>query len=168
MRTCTGVILIILFLPCCNLLKNTRSTVENDSHFYKSEADLKLQEEQDLLNKSGSVMLGSVTDSSNFEVQVWPKGQFTWSEESGFKGEAEKILIKGNAKSRAEKMSSSSSETHDQRKMETLHHTQSKERLAQRTKVKTSSLSWKGMLLLISAFVLVCLFIYSAKKRLYE
>ena len=77
-------------LTACKLLKKDKLSVKKLSQT----EELQVVAQKTSLTQQNQLVL---MDSSHndFTMMLWPKGKFTFSLTNGFKGEAEKILIKG-------------------------------------------------------------------------
>ena len=54
-----------------------------------------IQDTEQFYNETGSESLYVASDSSayDYNLEIWPKGRFSYSPEKGFEGEAEKVKI---------------------------------------------------------------------------
>ena len=57
--------------------------------------DLQLSEQSHSSAESQSLLLTNESSGYDYSLEIWPKGIFSFSQEKGFIGEAEKILLSG-------------------------------------------------------------------------
>lgn len=155
-------LIICLCFCSCGLLRNS-SKFSSDAAYNKlDQSEFSASKEKEAsfeLNMSG-YSTDSVTQS--YQVQIWPKGSFSFSKDLGFVGEAEVVRIKGNTQSLVKQVEVISSrekkketEALDDRKIK-------KEQIKQEWEMKESTPSWKWIL---ASFILVIVLIWWIKKK---
>ncbi len=94
--------MVLSLLQSCSLLRSAKAETEKNQQSTASSNQRKLDATR-ILNTNQRVFEWKL-DSTNTQsiLQIWPKGQFTFSPVTGFKGEAEKIqLVSGTQRSAA-------------------------------------------------------------------
>lgn len=89
-------ITILSFLTSCGLLQHTTTTTTKDDQEFLSKADLSTAASRQWNLESQSLTFYTDSTQQNYAVQLWPKGQFTYSPLNGFVGEAEKVIVSGH------------------------------------------------------------------------
>lgn len=152
-------ILLVIVFCGCSLFKNTSTEMERTHQLSSNQKDYRLTEQKDWLSKSGSITLYKDTNHADYSIQIWPKGMFSYSQEKGFTGEADRVMIKGNVSGSSAFSDSSILEQQDKGKVAVNLSQKNKEIADDKKKVKTSSYSWKLILtglgvILITGWVL--------------
>lgn len=151
---------VLLLLVRCNLLKSNTSRLDRFSQSAVQNEYLKTQEKKDWLNKSASLQWSVTTDTANYAIELWPRGVFTYSAESGFRGEAEKIKLIGDSKRNNVLSRSTQSEQHDQGSSTAEQKQQSNVQKDQLQKTSKTVVSWKVILTGVVVAALVAWFAY--------
>lgn len=81
----------------CGLMKKTEKTTEYSSAMLDSSSHTKSISSQENNTNSLRMVFKKEDVQLAYQVQLWPKGKFTFSAEHGFEGEAERIVISGEA-----------------------------------------------------------------------
>lgn len=160
MKRCLYILLPAILAYGCGLFKNTGTDRENSHQLLSAERELKTLEQKDWLDKSGSINLYRDSSNLNYTIQIWPKGAFNFSQNKGFSGEAEKILVQGSAKVGSLATAIYSSEQRDKATISKTVAKKSKQVSDEHLKVKQSSPSWKWVLAGSLTVALLCWFIY--------
>ena len=80
----------------CRLFKNVKTTSAFDERNFKVQEQASLSAAQ-LVQTDQHMVEWRLDSSQNSNVvQIWPKGRFRFSTDSGFEGEAEKLVLTGN------------------------------------------------------------------------
>lgn len=147
----------------CGLLRNSsKYTSENESKSF-DQSDSKFLKEKEMLTELS--VTSHFKDSANhdYEIQIWPKGTFSFSEGKGFIGEAEQIRVKGKS-DRLINGGTTSRKLEQSKEGLLLADQQSKLKVIGKKEVsKQTSPSWK--LILISA-VLILIVVWWIGRRL--
>lgn len=130
----------------CSLFKNTRTEMERTHQLSANQKDYHLMEQKGWLSKSGSITFYKDTNHVDYTIQIWPKGMFSYSQEKGFTGEADRVMIKGSASASSAFSDSNTLEQRDKSKVELNLSQKDKQVTDDQKKVKTSSYSWKLIL----------------------
>lgn len=163
MRGYLTLVAISLWLTGCNLLKNTsRETASSSQSFTRTKA-VKMLEEKDWLSRSESLQFSVTTDSTNYSIQLWPKGLFTYSPERGFSGSAEKILITGSSTKKSSQSELAAQEKQDKGKKENIEKEYENAKESQQNKVIASKVSWK---LILSGLLLFGVAVWAVYRKL--
>lgn len=88
---------LCLLLTSCTLLKNLTKTRQEETESTRMDTEVQSLSEVNRDLKSTSVSFHRDSGNLKYMVELWPKGNFVFSPQSGFKGEASKILISGSA-----------------------------------------------------------------------
>ncbi len=84
---------VLALLQSCSLLKNTKTETEKNQQSAKSSDQRKLDASRKATTDQ-RVFEWKLDRSGNQSIlQIWPKGQFSFSADKGFEGEAEKIQL---------------------------------------------------------------------------
>jgi len=155
-------LIMCLCLCSCGLLRNS-SKFSSDAIYNKlDQSGLSASREKDEsieLNVSGH-FTDSVTQ--NYEVQIWPKGSFSFSEDLGFVGEAEAVRIKKNTQSLAKRVEMISN-LEKKKETEVLQNRKiKKEQIKHEQEMKENTPSWKWI---IASFILMAALIWWIKKK---
>ena len=156
---------LVVFTSSCSILKNTDSSYRKSDQQSSYQVNRSLLEKRDWLNKRSGITL--YTDSSNqdYTIQLWPKGRFSYSAETGFSGEADKILITGKSKSGSSSLATVDSEESDQGKTEIQTNLKAGTSSSQKDKLKKSSVSLKVILVLTVLVLIAACFAYRKIKK---
>ena len=137
--------------PLRNLEKNRASSRE------VSVRHMHLDQETSSQNQAASLHLFRNTDSLNaqYSIRIWPKGTFSYDVVQGFKGEAEKIEIRGRDIQRKTRESLNyKASSKDQRSRTSLDVKQQRSLTTKQQRLK-KAVSWKTVLgYLLVAFCL--------------
>ena len=144
----------LMVLASCSILKNTDSNKHIAQQQSSYQASGHLVENRDWLNRSRALTFYADSSNQDYTIQLWPKGRFSYSAETGFTGEADKILITGKSKSGSSSLAKVDSEESDQGKTEIQTNLKAGTSSSQKDKLKKSSVSWK-VVLAFTALILV-------------
>lgn len=140
-------VLLCLLMQGCALMTGLKKEQQTAKLASETEVDLKVsnnvQENRLLLN------LVDRKDSTvtNTQLEIWPKGRFSFSPEHGFVGEAELLKWHGQeTRAATQQQQLTLASTLEKAEVSDLHLKQQQEAQAQ---VKTSRSSWQGWLLLL-------------------
>lgn len=109
-------------------------------------------------------MSGHFTDSvtQEYEIQIRPKGSFSFSKDLGFIGEAEVVQIKGNSQSLVKQIELISS-LEKKKETETLQDRKiKKEQIKHKQEMKKSTPTWKWVM---ASLILVAGLIWWIRKK---
>lgn len=146
--------LVIVFCSC-SLFKNTSTEMERTHQLSTNQKDYRLTEQRDWLSKSGSITFYKDTNHVDYSIQIWPKGMFSWSQEKGFTGEADQVMIKGAVSGSSAFSGLHTLEQQDKGKVAVNLSQKNKEVADDKKKVKTSSYSWKLILTGLGVILIV-------------
>jgi len=145
---------MILLLSSCGLMKNTNVETQKSRELLSQEGSLDLLDKRNLKSNSKAFSFSKATGSLDYNVQIWPKGNISFSPDKGFSGEAEKIEVKGMAKGSRMATAVLTAEQTDKSERQVSIALKDKHILQQKAIVKKSSPSWKwplaGLILLAS------------------
>jgi hypothetical protein len=150
-----------LFIAC-NMLKNTRTSHDQLSSSHLEKLQLESHENRDWLSQSNSFTFQEHANTADYRVQFWPKGNFTYSAENGFAGQADSVWISGKSKANSTATSSLRSSEADKGKVKTQVRSTEKTILDASAKKKLTTPSWK--VLLLGAGLSVLLFLFGVRK----
>lgn len=153
-------LLLLMLASSCGLFQNIRTNKEKSHQVTSALTDINIAEQKDYLLKSGSIKLYTDSSRQSYNVELWPKGLFSFSPEKGFSGEASRVVITGNIYRLAVLSSLQSSEIQDKGKIGMTLNQTKKQVSDQQQKVKQSSVSWKWILAVLIIMVILGLFIY--------
>lgn len=151
--------LAIIFCSC-NLFKNTSTEMERTHQLSANQKDYRLTEQKDWLSKSGSITFYKDTNHANYSIQIWPKGMFSYSQEKGFTGEADQVMIKGDVSGSSAFSGLHTLEQQDQGKIAVAISQKNKKIADDQKKVKTSSYSWKLILTGFAVIIIIGWILY--------
>jgi hypothetical protein len=88
-------LLLLLSLSSCGIFRNSANRVnkEHTESSISSSVNTSTSNESQVIGTAVLTFRDSV--SSDYLIQLWPKGVFTYSQDKGFAGEAERVLIRG-------------------------------------------------------------------------
>jgi len=141
-------------------MKTTSTDLLKSNQISMKETSLQLQEQQDWDSKSGQLNLYKDTSNLQYSIQIWPKGTVSFSSESGFAGEAEKILIKGKAAAGKIGSSLSTKQQHHQSNQQGVLRQKDKDVQHHKSKVFKSAPEWKWHLVGLMLLALAGWFVY--------
>ena len=135
-------------------MKNRSTDLQKMNQISRQETSLQLQEHHNLDSKAGQLSVYKDSSNLQYSIQIWPRGTVSFSPETGFAGEAEKILIKGKAAVGKVASSLNTVEQHHQSNQQVVLRQKAKDVLHQMSKVVKSSPAWKWQLagLIVLAF----------------
>ena len=84
-----------LFLQACGLFKNNNQSKSSNQTKMENFTDLQLSEQSHSSAESQRILLTDDSSGYDYSLEIWPKGIFSFSQEKGFIGEAEKVLLIG-------------------------------------------------------------------------
>ena len=145
MKNMISVLLLILFYGC-SLLKNNSTEISKTHGLAVKKSNLAVLEQKDWLSKSSTTIFFKDTSNHQYEVQIWPKGAFSFSPDKGFTGEAGQVLIRGSTQESMESAGVSRVEEKDKGRMAVNIDQQEKVVADHSDKVKETSPSWKWLL----------------------
>ncbi|EDM37885.1 hypothetical protein PBAL39_15709 [Pedobacter sp. BAL39] len=156
---------IIFVVIGCNMFKDValqRSLNKNDDKASKS---TQLTSSWEGLKEMSYFTLVRDSGSRQYQVMLWPKGPFSFTEDGGFTGEAEKVMITGN-------VSSVNTSTGLMKGMEKLNgdvQVKSDENhtavATSKTESQTKTVSWKWCLIAGIVVVAFGIWLYKKSKR---
>ena len=85
-----------IIMQSCRLFKNVKTTSASDEQYWKVQERASLSAAQSVETDQHMVEWRLDSSQNSVVVQIWPKGRFRFSTESGFEGEAEKLVLNGN------------------------------------------------------------------------
>lgn len=94
MRVCI-VMVVVLLISGCNLLKNNSKTTDEQNLSLTHQSSLNTKDQKDWAKNSSSLLFYKDSAQRDYVVQLWPKGNFSYSAEKGFNGEADSLFIQG-------------------------------------------------------------------------
>jgi len=155
MKRAIGALLLLATCSSCNLFKNTNTEISKDHESASKKSQLTLSEQKDWLSNSNETVFLKDSSNHNYEVQIWPKGLFSFSPEKGFNGEAGQVLIRGSTQESMETATTSKVEARDKGKVAVNLSQQQKIVADYNQKIKKSWPSWKwllaGLVLIVAA-----------------
>jgi len=158
-------LLIVLLIYSCNLLKNVATDKSLNRSNSKSSSERSLSSGFD--RERDIDFFSSRKDSGNqqYQVTLWPKGQFSFSQDSGFRGEADRIDITGTASSL--RTATTAMKGEEKLKVQEELTTLNQQNLAeeQSHKQKNTSVSWKLLLMVVLGILALQFWLYKKIKR---
>ena len=147
---------ISVILSCGMLQRSVKETNDFESERLISTA---LQQQNHLEKQTEAESVTFYADSTNhqYQVQVWPKGDFSFSADKGFQGKANKVLITGNLKgsSKGAGKTKTGQKVTDQSRYNQQSKNEVKSAQSSVTKKRSPSAWWLlGAVLLLSAGIL--------------
>jgi len=158
-------IFLLLFIYGCGTLKNTSSDATESAHLSRNQQSLQQQEEDGLDSTGTKLSISRDTASMEYDMQIWPKGKVSYSSETGFTGEAEKIFIHGKFNTGSSSSSSDAAAKHKKRKRSTAIKQTDKTTVNQSSQSKKSSPAWKWQLAGLIVVALAGWFVYNKLKN---
>lgn len=79
----------------CGLIGQSTKINKESGTLTNTDTSLQRTEEQARLERTKLLTFSSDSSQMNYSVQIWPKGNFSFSTDSGFMGEAKHILMTG-------------------------------------------------------------------------
>ena len=88
-----------LFLSACGMLHKT--TKNSSVSTLKNKEEIEVNDQSKYLHQqeTGSLTIRNDSSDAFSKIEIWPKGRFDLSSETGFSGQAEKVLIYKKKKS---------------------------------------------------------------------
>lgn len=152
---------LVGLLWSCNLFRHTKTVTDKMHSSQLDNTSFDFLEEKDWLSQSGNYAFDVHTNAADYRIQFWPKGMFTYSPETGFKGEADSVVLIGSAAGNKIAISSSVLAEQDKGKLKTAYVHQEKSMVDLAEKQKSTSPSWKIILPVCCLVLLVlayCIF----------
>lgn len=149
-------------LAACNLFKNTKTKSDKSHSSASAQTQLESLEKKDWLSQSGNYTMQEHTQAADYRIQFWPKGNFSYSPETGFVGQADSVKVSGTSKVGSSASSTKLATEKDQGTLKLNAQRQRKEVLDSSAKQRSSSPSWKILLPIVAAAIL--LLAYAVKK----
>lgn len=154
-------LLLLMVMFCrCNLFKNTSTDISKFHQLSMQKTDFRLQENKEWLSRSDNITFYRDTGNSNYTIQIWPKGMFSFSPEKGFSGVAEKVMIEGQVLSGSAASGLTTSNQQARNKTEVELNEEDKQVADRKEKLKQSSPSWKWVFAGLVSSGVICWYIY--------
>lgn len=151
----------LLMMANCNLFKNTVTDLRKSHELTTAITQVKTAEHKDWLSRSGSVSFQQDSSDTDYSIQIWPKGTFSFSAEKGFSGEADKVLVTGRVKTGSSSTDKRSSIVQYKGKVRQTRTEDNKKVVDQKLKTKRSSPSWKWVIASLAFLGVVSCFLYT-------
>ena len=90
-------LLVVLFFYSCGIMNDKHTTKTLSELTDETKLDLAMKAETELKDNSLKMIVRDDSLNKDWNIQLWPKGKFTFSPQNGFEGEAEKVLINGRS-----------------------------------------------------------------------
>jgi hypothetical protein len=142
-------------LAACNLLKNTQSTSDKLHTSAAVKNQIQSLEQKDWLSQSGKYTFQEHTQAADYRIQLWPKGSFSYSPETGFVGQADSVKVSGTVKLGSSESSTTLSTERDQGSVKLNAQHQRKDILKSSATQRSSSPSWKIILPIVGVAILL-------------
>jgi hypothetical protein len=88
-------LLLLLSLSSCGTFRNFANRADKEHTESSISNSVNTSTRNDSQASSTAVLTFRDSVSSDYLIQLWPKGVFTYSQDKGFAGEAERVLIRG-------------------------------------------------------------------------
>lgn len=98
MRVYIILILIYGLLFGCGVWQNRSKLTSESSDLHAVKASLSTLTHKDSASNTQVLTFFKDSADQNYWVQLWPRGKFTFSNDKGFVGEAEKVIMQGNVR----------------------------------------------------------------------
>ena len=144
----------------CGLLTNTTTTKQENKQLLKQNTAGKLLKQNDWLKEADSFTWYKDSANSNYAVQLWPKGAFTFSPDNGFAGEASRILITGNVLQTSNNTQLAHLREADKGKLQAELKTSNEQRSDLNNSNTKRSVSWKWIISVCVLVILIGLILY--------
>lgn len=151
---------LVMLSASCSIFKNTDSSNRKSEQQSSYQVNRSLLEKRDWLNKSSGLTFYTDSSKQDYTIQLWPKGRFSYSAETGFTGEADKVLITGKSKMGSSSSAIVHTEESDKGKKEIQTNLKEGTSSSQKDKLKKSSVSWKVVLAFTALILIVAWFAY--------
>ncbi|EDM38894.1 hypothetical protein PBAL39_22515 [Pedobacter sp. BAL39] len=161
----TVLLLIVLLIYSCNLLKNVSTDKSLNRSNSKSSSEYVLSSDFDRERNIDFFSYRKDSGNQQYQVTLWPKGRFSFSQDSGFRGEADRIDIKGTASSL--RTATARMKGDEKLKVQEELTTRNQQKLAeeQSHKQKITSVSWKLLLMVVLGILVLLFWLYRKIKR---
>jgi hypothetical protein len=97
MKFMTFIISFSFCLAGCGLLRNSSKYTSETEDKSLDHANSKFLKEKEMRTELNITSHFKDSANHNYEIQIWPKGTFSLSEDKGFIGQAERIQVKGKS-----------------------------------------------------------------------
>lgn len=97
MKFVVFMVVVALCLSNCGLLRNSSKSSNEVLYKKLGQSDLKYIKQKEVSEELNVVANFKDSLIQDYEIQIWPKGNFSFSKDLRFVGEAEKVQIKGRA-----------------------------------------------------------------------
>lgn len=154
---------VFLYLSACGLFKNVTRKSFTDSHTQARTLELKTSEASSATIENRTLRWATDSGKNAYQLEVWPRGQFSFSTTQGFRGEAEKFRFSGTHQSALkEKVSSDLVQENQSSKQTTAIQKDKSGSLAQVKSVE-STVSWKIIFSVLCCLTILTLWLLSKK-----
>jgi len=145
--------------------------VLSDKHVSRNLSDSSFETATDLKRNTvtektdHSIRLVAEDDSlhQSWDIQLWPKGKFTFSTNRGFEGEAEQVLIKGDLKGSSKYRARDASNKYQKSNSESEFRQTQKQKQASKKIDRSSSINRTGLIVLV--FIIIICFLTLIQKK---
>ncbi|MCD0489792.1 hypothetical protein LPB86_16230 [Pedobacter sp. MC2016-14] len=160
---CLLLLVLMLGQQACKLLKNVNTETEKQAQSSRSTNSMQLKQRNALSTDQHFLEWKLDSSSTSAVVQIWPKGKFKFSQEDGFEGEAERLVLTTHSEKseRGLKVKDSLTKIENQLDLETLQREVKKQEQTKIAKTETPAF-W--LIIGVAAMVIAGVFIYKLLK----
>lgn len=161
--SCSLLLVFMLGQQACKLLKNVNTETEKQAQSSRSTSRVQLKQRNALSTDQHFLEWKLDSSSTSAVVQIWPKGKFKFSQEDGFEGEAERLILTSHSEKseRGLKAKDSLTRVENNLDLETLQHEVKKQEQTKTAKTETPAF-W--LITGVAAMVIAGVFIYKLLK----
>jgi len=149
-----------LTIQSCGLMKKTENTKMQSSSLLDISNHSKSTHALQTNTKSLHMIFEKDSVQQAYQVQLWPKGKFTFSAAHGFEGEAERIIISGELQQHSKHRELSTSEQQNKEHQQTEKQVTKTQKESEKNEKKSSSADFRWVIMGIILLVFGGIWLY--------
>ncbi|MEJ5961355.1 hypothetical protein [Pedobacter immunditicola] len=155
----------MLLLQACGLFKNHSQSTSSNQTKMENFTDLQLSAQSHSSAESQRILLTDDSLGYDYSLEIWPKGIFSFSQEKGFIGEANKVLLSGTGSH----ISMMQLQQNEELQVATANNSGLTQAVSETTSLdeaeKASTPSWKWVIVLglVLLVVIACVLVFFAR-----
>ena len=158
-------LLVVLFFYNCGIMNDKHTTKALSELTDETKMDLVLKAETELKDNSLKMIVRDDSLNKDWNIQLWPKGKFTFSPQNGFEGEADKVLINGRSSQRNRSTETEATDKTQKNSIKVALH--EKKKNVGTSKQEEKSIAPNSILVLTSGFLLGILLLLFYFQKLF-
>jgi len=156
-------LLAALLFCSCGVLNDKYFSRNLSASSFENATDLKRKTVTDKIDHSIRLVAEDDSLHQSWDIQLWPKGKFTFSPDRGFEGEAEQVLIKGDLTGSSKFRARDVKNKHQKSNSESEFQQNQKQKQASKKVDRSSSINSTALIVL--GFIVIICFLTLIQKK---